>query len=87
MSMPFTRWTARQEVRVAALGEGKQTMGFNEVYVFGAGRIPGWVQRWEPTPEKSDLLFVVAHPEEELLYLGGAFPTTRWKRAGRWRWR
>ena len=62
------------EVRVYALGDGKQTMGFNEVYVFGEGRIPGWVQRWEATPEKSDLLFVVAHPEEELLYLGGAIP-------------
>ena len=62
------------EVRVYALGEKKQTMGFNEVYVFGEGRIPGWVQRWRPTPEKSDILFVVAHPEEELLYLGGAIP-------------
>ena len=63
-----------REVRVRATGEKKQTLGFNEVYVFGGGRIPGWVQRWEETPEKSDLLFVVAHPEEELLYLGGAIP-------------
>ncbi|MBQ3704956.1 MAG: phosphodiester glycosidase family protein [Clostridia bacterium] len=62
------------DVRVYALGDKKQTMGFNEVYIFGEGRIPEWVQRWEPTPEKSDLLFVVAHPEEELLYLGGAIP-------------
>ncbi len=62
------------EVRVYALGEKKQTMGFNEVYAFGAGRVPDWVQRWEDTPEKSDILFVVAHPEEELLYLGGAIP-------------
>ncbi|MBQ8072818.1 MAG: phosphodiester glycosidase family protein [Clostridia bacterium] len=61
-------------VRVYAQGDTKQTMGFNEVYVFGEGRVPGWVQRWEPTPEKSDLLFVVAHPEEELLYYGGAIP-------------
>ena len=62
------------EVRVYANGDKKQTMGFNEVYVFGEGAIPGWVQQWEPTPEKSDLLFVVAHPEEELLFLGGAIP-------------
>ena len=62
------------EIRVYAQGDRKQIMGFNEVYVFGEGRIPGWVQRWEPTPEKSDILFVTAHPEEELLYLGGAIP-------------
>ena len=63
-----------EEVRVYALGEKKQTLGFNEVYVFGEGRLPGWVQRWESTPEKADILFAVAHPEEELLYLGGAIP-------------
>ncbi|MCR4876385.1 MAG: phosphodiester glycosidase family protein [Clostridiales bacterium] len=63
-----------REIRVYAEGSKKQTFGFNEIYVFGEGRIPGWVQRWNPTPEKSDVLFVVAHPEEELLYLGGAIP-------------
>lgn len=63
-----------EDARVLALGDRKQTMGFNEVYVFGEGRLPEWVQRWEATPEKSDILFVVAHPEEELLYLGGAIP-------------
>ena len=63
-----------KEVRLYALGEKKQVIGFNEVYVFGEGRIPSWVQQWRETPEKSDILFVVAHPEEELLYLGGAIP-------------
>ena len=62
------------QIRVLALGDSRQVMGFNEVYAFGEGRIPGWVQQWEPTPEKSDVLFLVAHPEEELLYLGGAIP-------------
>ncbi len=63
------------EVRVMALGDSKkQTIGFNEVYAFGEGRTPSWVQRWETSQEKSDLLFLVAHQEEELLYLGGAIP-------------
>ncbi len=61
-------------IRVYANGDKKQVMGFNEIYVFGEGNTPSWVQRWEPTPEKADVLFVVAHPEEELLYLGGAIP-------------
>ncbi|MBR2824380.1 MAG: phosphodiester glycosidase family protein [Clostridia bacterium] len=63
-----------RSVRVYATDESKKIMGFNEVYVFGKGRIPDWVQRWEPVPEKCDVLFAVAHPEEELLYLGGAIP-------------
>ena len=25
----------------------------NEVFVFGEGELPDWVQRWEPTPEKA----------------------------------
>ena len=63
-----------KSLQVIASGDEKQVMGFNEVSVFGQGAVPDWVQRWEPAPEKADLLFVVAHPEEELLYLGGAIP-------------
>ncbi len=61
-------------VQVYALGDAKQIMGFNEVYAFSEGEAPDWVQRWNPTPEKADILFAVAHPEEELLFLGGAVP-------------
>ncbi len=61
-------------VQIYASGEKKQTMGFNEVYAFGEGEVPGWVQRWNPTPEKADILCVVSRPEEELLYLGGTIP-------------
>ena len=62
------------KIRILATGEAKETIGFNEISVFGEGKVPAWVQRWEPTPEKTDLLFVIAHPEEEALYLGGAIP-------------
>ena len=62
------------KIRVIAQGDRKQIMGFNEVYCFGEGRAPGWVQQWEDAPEKADILFVTAHPEEELLFLGGAIP-------------
>ena len=60
--------------RVLGVASKPITMGFNEVTVFGAGKIPEWVQRWEPTPEKTDLLFVIGDPDEELLFLGGAIP-------------
>ena len=35
----------------------------NEVFVFGAGDLPDWVQRWEPTVEKADLLVLATHPD------------------------
>ena len=33
------------------------------------------MQRWEPTPEKADLLLLVAHPDDELIFFGGTIPT------------
>ena len=62
-----------KHIRVYASASGKKTtMGFNEVFVFGAGDVPDWVQRWEPTPEKAEILFLATHPDDELLFLGGA---------------
>ena len=55
---------------------GKKTqMRINEVFLFAAGALPDWVQRWEPTDEKADLLLLAAHPGDELLFFGGAIPT------------
>lgn len=47
----------------------------NELFVFSPGEVPDWVQRWEPTPEKADLLLLAAHPDDELVFMGGAAPT------------
>ena len=62
-------------VRVLATAEESGAMGFNEVFAFGAGELPDWVQRWEPTEEKADILFLTTHPDDELLFFGGAIPT------------
>ena len=32
------------------------------------------MQRWEPQLERADLLVLVAHPDDELLWMGGAIP-------------
>jgi hypothetical protein len=63
-----------KQIRIQATGEKKLNLGFNEITVFGEGKVPEWVQRWEPTPEKTDLMFVFAQPDDELLYLGGSIP-------------
>lgn len=55
---------------------GKKTkFKINELFVFSDGSLPEWVQRWEPTHEKADLLILSAHPDDELIFFGGAIPT------------
>ena len=71
----FYALNGEKAVRVFAAGKKSQKIGFNEVFVFGEGEIPDWVQRWEPTEEKADILFFSAHPDDELIFLGGAIPT------------
>ncbi len=50
-------------------------LAINEVFLFSEGTVPAWVQRWQPTQEDADLMFLVAHPDDELLFFGGAIPT------------
>ena len=47
----------------------------NEVFVFGEGDLPDWVQRWQPTAAKADLLVLATHPDDELIFFGGTIPT------------
>lgn len=64
-----------KKIRIIADGDKKCVLGFNELFVFGEGEVPGWVQRWKEPAEKADVLFLVAHPDDELIFLGGAIPT------------
>ncbi len=55
--------------------EDRQTeLSVSEIWVFGAGSVPGWVQMWEPPCEKADLMVLSAHPDDEILFFGGAIP-------------
>ncbi len=64
-----------KKIRILSTEEKKNKMGFNEIYAFGEGEIPDWVQRWEAPVEKADLMVLVAHPDDELLFTGGMIPT------------
>ena len=64
-----------KKIRILSTMEKKNVMGFNEIFAFGEGEVPDWVQRWEEPVEKADLLVMVAHPDDELLFTGGAIPT------------
>lgn len=64
-----------EQVRVYVNHDAKDVLGFNEVFAFSEGDVPDWVQRWEPTVEKADILFLATHPDDELLFFAGAIPT------------
>ncbi len=63
------------DIRIVSTEKKQAQLVINELAVFGAGEVPGWVQRWEETYEKADLLVLAAHPDDELLFFAGAIPT------------
>ena len=71
----FFELNGQQTFRILSDSQGKSVIGISEIHVFGKGDVPEWVQRWEPPAEKADLLFFVAHPDDEILFFGGAIPT------------
>lgn len=58
-----------------SFGVGR-TLSVRELFVFSAGEIdPELAHAWQPTAEKADILFIATHPDDELLWFGGAIPT------------
>lgn len=51
-------------------------MHFNmaEMRIYGPGETPPEVQQWQPSADKADLMLLVAHPDDEVLWFGGALP-------------
>ena len=61
-----------KKIRILSTMEKKNAMGFNEIFAFGEGEIPDWVQRWEEPSGKTDILFLATHPDDDVLFLGSA---------------
>ncbi len=60
--------------RIAAHHSYKDKLCITELNVLSAGARPDWVQVWEPTYDKADLMLVVAHPDDEYVFMGGLIP-------------
>lgn len=71
----FYELDGETEIRIYSTQKSKHRMKINELFVFGNGEVPDWVQRWEETEEKADILLLVAHPDDELIFFAGAIPT------------
>lgn len=64
-----------QHVRLAVTSEKKTALRINDLFVLSESDLPDWVQVWQPTEEKADILFLSTHPDDELIFFGGAIPT------------
>lgn len=45
-----------------------------DIYVFSEGKLPGWVQTWEPILEHADIALFPTHSDDEILFFGGIIP-------------
>lgn len=45
-----------------------------DVYAFGEGELPQWVQVWDPPCEEADLLLFSSHSDDEQLFFSGILP-------------
>lgn len=64
---------ASSEIRLKAVN-GKGNLRLAQVHMFGEGDAPEWVQQWQPPLDKADLLVISAHPDDEVLFMGGTIP-------------
>lgn len=51
-----------------------ESFSISEIHLFGEGELPAWVQQWQPFTGKADLMVLAAHPDDELLFMGGTIP-------------
>lgn len=63
-----------QSFRITTVRGRNSNLSLLELYVYGRGELPADVQQWQPSAEKADLLLIVAHPDDEVLWFGGALP-------------
>lgn len=55
--------------------KGARRFRMAQAHIFSPGTLPDWVQQWNPPCEKADLLVLAAHPDDEVLFMGGTLPT------------
>lgn len=52
----------------------KKAVSLSEIKIFEGETPPKHVQQWQDAPQEVDLMVLVAHPDDELLFMGGAIP-------------
>lgn len=62
-----------QAIRIRPRDRGTR-LSIAELHLFAGGETPDWVQRWEAPCTDAELLVLAAHPDDELLFMGGTIP-------------
>ena len=73
----LTTWTPLDQVtefRIASHSGYPHDLQINELTVLSAGDLPDSIQVWEPTYDKADLMVIIAHPDDEYVFLGAVIP-------------
>ena len=72
----YVEFAPQREFRLRFKTGGKSTALFiRELYLFTEGAKNDAAHVWQPPCEKADLLLLVGHPDDELLWFGGLLPT------------
>lgn len=45
------------------------------IHVMSEGKLPGWIQDWSTIEGNAELMLIVTHPDDEILWFGGLLPT------------
>lgn len=73
----LTTWTPLDGVtafRIASHSNYPHDLKISELIVLSEGDRPEDIQVWEPTYEKADLMMVIAHPDDEYVFMGAVIP-------------
>ena len=70
----YIPFEGEESLRLVLKGQKDRGFALSEFFVLAGAEPPSWVQRWEPQFERADLLVLVAHPDDELIWMGGALP-------------
>jgi len=66
--------TGKFRIRFAYESGKKSKLYIREVYLWSEGKQPADKQIWQAPLEKADMMVIVAHPDDELLWFGGTIP-------------
>ena len=52
----------------------EKAVRLSDIFVFTPGRVPDWVQVWQPPCERADILAIPTHADDEFIFFGGLLP-------------
>lgn len=73
----YVEFEAQKELRLYfPTGKKYEALYIREIYLFSEGEMDeSIVHIWQSAHEKADVLLLVAHPDDEVLWFGGTLPT------------